>query len=275
MVETARVLNSGFDATIICLTGAELELLRNMTQYLHRRSTFVSEYHENYYLAPDNNEWNELDALVANLEDKLMGCDIDGLIDAINNQTSVLDVMRQCVCQINYWQGLQAQALPDLTGYVDEGLVTYKSEVETRGAPSVPPTDEAKCELAQAFWYYVYQMYKEEILPFADSTADKLTAGIVAASSFALLAGFLGIPVFVLSSIVLAVISWAVDGSIEDFINWLLGTKDEIICTLYNNYPDYDAAAAAVKAFIDGQSELSLLDKALARVVFGSAWHMT
>lgn len=76
LLETTRVLSPQFDDTLICLTGAELELLRNVCTYFHLRSSFVSQYDETYYLCPDDDDWDDIQAIVADLEEKLMGCKI-------------------------------------------------------------------------------------------------------------------------------------------------------------------------------------------------------
>jgi len=246
-----------------------------LTDYLHRKSTFVSEYVVDGYMAPTNAEWEQLQAIIAEMEDKLMSDCLGDLIDAINTQTDVLDVMRQCVCAISNSQGRAAGALPDVNGYVDNEDVTYKSIDESKGSFTDPATDIIRCEYAQSVWYWVYQLYTEKLLPFADATSDRLVAIIVAASTFGALAGFIGVPVAVLSAIVFAVVSWGVESSINDFVNWMLGTKDEIICLLYNSLPDVNAAAAAVSAFIDNASELSYLDKLVLKSVLASSWHYT
>jgi len=74
LLETTRVLAPQFDDTLICLTGSELELLRNVCTYFHLRSSFVSQYDETYYLCPDDEDWDDIQAIVADLEEKLMGC---------------------------------------------------------------------------------------------------------------------------------------------------------------------------------------------------------
>lgn len=74
MIDSARILDSPFDDSLICLSGAELELLRNLTQYLHRQDTFVATYYANHYLTPDLDAWDAIAAIVAGLEEKLMGC---------------------------------------------------------------------------------------------------------------------------------------------------------------------------------------------------------
>ena len=274
-IETDRVLDSSVKDSLICLTGAEIEMLRNIVHHLERRSTFVSEYQQAYYLCPDNDEWDAISAIVAQLQEKLMGCDIDLLIDAINSQTDVIDALMSCVCASTTLQQRQVAALPALGEYVELETVTYKAESETRGAFTPPPTDILRCEAAQAIWLWNYQTNTEVLLPWANNTADTLTAIIVASVSFGALALFIGIPVAVLSAIVLAIIAWGIDGSINDLINWLLGTKDEIVCILYDNLPDVDAAAIAVASYIDAAPELSYLERLVMKATLASAWHYT
>ena len=101
LVESQRVINSDFKDALVCLTGGELEMLRNIAHYLERRSTFVSEYQASGYLCPDVDDWDTISAIVAQLQEKLMGCDIDLLITAIEAQTDVLDSLMQCLSLIH------------------------------------------------------------------------------------------------------------------------------------------------------------------------------
>lgn len=73
LIVASRVLDSQFPAVSIELSGAQLEMLRNMTQYLNERTTFVDTYWENYYEIPGNDDWDAILAIVADLEAKLMG----------------------------------------------------------------------------------------------------------------------------------------------------------------------------------------------------------
>jgi len=73
LVDSARILDSQFDDAVIYVTGAQLEMLRNMTQYLHRLSTYVSDYQPGYYLSPTVEDYDDILAIVADLEDVLMG----------------------------------------------------------------------------------------------------------------------------------------------------------------------------------------------------------
>jgi len=275
LIETERILNPQFSDSLVCLTGAEIELLRNTVKYLHRRSTFVSEYEAGGYLAPTNAEWDALQAIVANLEETLMGCSIDELVVAINAQTDVLDLVRQCVCANTTWAGRDAGRLPDVAGYVANNDVTYESVAESSGTFTDPPTDVIRCEYAQAVWLWHYQTYTEVLLPWANSTADTLTAIIVASTAFSALVAWIGVPIAILSSLLLAVVAWGVDGSIANFTNWLWAAKDEIVCLLYNTLPDTGAAALALKDYVNAAAELSFLDKQVLLAMLASEWHMS
>ncbi len=73
LIDSARVLDPQFDDAVIYVTGAQLEMLRNMTQYLNRLSTYVSGYHLNYYHSPTVEDYDSILAIVADLEETLMG----------------------------------------------------------------------------------------------------------------------------------------------------------------------------------------------------------
>lgn len=275
LIETERIIDPQLNAILICLTGPQVEMLRNLTQYLHRRSTFAQDFDKQGYLAPSNANWTIIEAIVADLEDDLMSDCLEDLIAAIVAQTVVLDAMMQCICNISSFQDNYAARLPDTSGYVDEVLLNYQDEDETRGDPVVSPTDTARCEIAQAMYYYVFDAFTEHLLPFANSSADVLTAAIIATSTFTVLTGFLGLPIATLALVVTALVSWAVDGSIANFTSWLFAIKDEYICALYNSYPDYDEAGNAVRSLIDDEVGISTLEKAIAKSIMASSWHMT
>jgi hypothetical protein len=73
LIDAARILDSPFFDAVLLVSGAQLELLRNMTQYLNERTTFVDTYHTNYYQLPNDGDWDEIRAIVADLELRLMG----------------------------------------------------------------------------------------------------------------------------------------------------------------------------------------------------------
>ena len=260
-----------------CLAGADIALIKLLLGYAKRRINWDSGTleHIRLYAGITDSEYQTVIDNIQRIEGNLMGviC-ISDIVDVLSTINDTIAAMASCVCQATEYQERIASGLPEMAGYVDAGLVTYQQPDDTQASPSVPGTDAEKCELAQSMYQYVYQLYTETLLPYASSTADSLTAAIVATTLFAGLASFVGMPISILASIVAVVISWGVDGSIANFTNWLLGIKDEYICTLYSTYPDYDAAAAAVSAMLDAQTELSFLDRLIAKSVMASAWHM-
>jgi len=73
LIEASRILTPQFAGTTITIDGAQVELLRNIVSYLHQERTFVSEYHGTYYLTASDADFDDLSAIVADLEEKLMG----------------------------------------------------------------------------------------------------------------------------------------------------------------------------------------------------------
>lgn len=73
LIESDRVLNPVHDDAVIYITGAQVELLRNITVYLRRRHTYVDENHPGYYLVPDDSDFDDILAIVSDLEETLMG----------------------------------------------------------------------------------------------------------------------------------------------------------------------------------------------------------
>lgn len=75
LIETERILNPQFNSAFLYVTGAQLELLRNVTQYLGMLHTYVSEYQPGYYLTPTAGDYDSLLAIVADLENILMAAE--------------------------------------------------------------------------------------------------------------------------------------------------------------------------------------------------------
>lgn len=73
LIETARILSPQFDPAVIYLTGAQVEMLRNTTHYLRNLNTYVTVYHPGYYLVATDEEFDSILAIVADLEETLMG----------------------------------------------------------------------------------------------------------------------------------------------------------------------------------------------------------
>lgn len=73
LIEAARILTPQFNPTTISVSGAQIELLRNLTMYLHNQSMFVDEYHTGYYISATDADYDDISAIVADLEHIIMG----------------------------------------------------------------------------------------------------------------------------------------------------------------------------------------------------------
>lgn len=271
------MFSSPGEYALYCLPIDGAQALQRIAPYLTREVTYIYQpLGDRQFLGPTEAEMLEIRELVGELEVGLMsGCDFSTIVDALIAINSTLDGLSTCVCEQSDIALRDLARLPNLQGYVDNGSVTYDQISETLGSPATPGSDEERCELAQAFYQYIFQTYTEILLPYANNTADVITDAIITTSLFGALASWVGVPVAILSAGLASVVAWGIDGSIANFTNWLLGIKDEFVCTMYAELPDYAAAAAAIDALIDAQTEISFLDKALLKAFAGSEWHMT
>jgi hypothetical protein len=73
LIDTSRVLESTLPSMTVALSGGQAEILRNLCQYAELPATFVSSYETVGYTTPSESEWDELQAVVADLERRLMG----------------------------------------------------------------------------------------------------------------------------------------------------------------------------------------------------------
>ena len=73
LIEAERVLNPQFYDAVVFLSGAQIELLRNVSQYLNRLTTYVAEYKPGYYLTPTDEDFDSILEIVADMEETLMG----------------------------------------------------------------------------------------------------------------------------------------------------------------------------------------------------------
>lgn len=73
LIESERILDSEFAGAVVFLSGAQIEMLRNVTAYLCRLDTYVAESHLGYYITPTAADYDDILAIVADLEETLMG----------------------------------------------------------------------------------------------------------------------------------------------------------------------------------------------------------
>jgi len=244
LIETEHVLTPLFGDSLVCLTGGELYMLRAMCQYLHRRSTFVTQYEQQYYLAPTEEEWDDLDAAVAELEGKLMGCsELEAMIEQI----------RDCVCQarLDDWP----------SGGIHEGqrdYDDYQSEVEYEvGDPPEEFEDwdewtEYKCKAAQRIVDDITGL--GEKLEVLYSTGAVITFSVF---QYLVLGTAIAPPVALALTIIAALAAAGTALAMVAFQQWCEDNKDEIVCCIFNADTEPEAYAA-VQAYIDGHWDLLL-----------------
>ena len=73
LIDSSRILSTTFDDGDLYFTGPQIELMRNLMQYANRIESYVAEYESSYYFTPDNDDWDEIQAIVADMEETLMG----------------------------------------------------------------------------------------------------------------------------------------------------------------------------------------------------------
>lgn len=75
IMDETDVLDSEFSDAVIHLTGGQLNILRNLMEYAAQRMSFYSSQSQDYYTMPDDDTWDDLSDIIADLELKLMGND--------------------------------------------------------------------------------------------------------------------------------------------------------------------------------------------------------
>lgn len=73
LIESERILDPEFNDAVVFLSGAQIEMLRNVTQYLNRLGTYAAEYNSGYYLVPTDEDFDDILEIVADMEEALMG----------------------------------------------------------------------------------------------------------------------------------------------------------------------------------------------------------
>lgn len=259
LISTERVLDPQFDDGLICITGAELEMLRNLTQYLHRRSTFSEDETDVGYLSPSTEDWDTIQAIVANLEEKLMGC--EELMAVFESMLTQL----QCICS---GATTSAQDAGSVQPIIDVGLV---DGVLIENDPYGPDTEiEARrCSIAQLAYWQAYGWLTEWIQPLQDNAMDAVVP--IALGVIAVMVGVtpLAIPAGAIIALLSVLIDVWVDGSLVDVQNSVWAHRDELICAVFNGLSyDYTMAEARAADVILGMDELSPMDRVVIRAMF-------
>lgn len=266
LIETSRVLYPQYQDSVLCLTGAELELLRNLMQYLHRRSTFASEYQKGGYLAPTNAEWDSIEAIVASLEEKLMGCAefLTLLEDLLVQMTCVCDRTTSLANVVGSLPIYGPTLQPAIDKYIGDGGL----QVDDDYGDDTPSSGD-RCAIAQLTFWLAFEFTTEIYQPAAEEIVDVLLPLVMV--SLATLCGtsVLGIPTGIFLALLWSLIKVDVAGSLMNVWNAILANQDELICAVWRGLM-HGARTAQANAteVINEMSGMSALDKVALRLLF-------
>ena len=259
LIDTQRILAPQFSDALVCITGAQLEMLRNLTQYLHRRSTYADGYETDYYLAPTEAEWDDLQAIVADLENTLMGC--EELTQLFTDMLAQLE----CVCNtVSANPGLSPGIQPIVDDYVTDGVLIpgdiYGEDTEVSAE---------RCAVAQLTYQQMYDILTIYLQPFQETSADVMLGVILAGLVVTVGVAGLAIPAATIVAVLLGLADMAVEASLTAIRNAISSNKDELICALYNGLQtDYAAAQAEARVILDGIGVLTYADKVILGQLF-------
>lgn len=259
LISTERVLDPQFEDGLICITGAEFEMLRNLTQYLHRRSTFSEDETETGYLSPSTEDWDTIQGIVSNLEEKIMGCE-----ELMAIFTDMLTAM-QCVCnKASTMQAIPPANDPIIREYLEDGEMVPGDE-----HASDTVLEAARCAVAQLVFWQSWGWLTEWIQPAQDVTLAALMPAAMGAIAVMIGAPLLAVPAALLWGLVWAMLEVWSEGSLQDVQNELWANQDELVCAVWAGLlVDARAAETAAQAVIENISGLSPIDIIVFRAMY-------
>ena len=256
LIDVERILDPQFGDILVCLTGPQVEMLRNLTQYLHRRSTFVSEYHAQHYLAPDNDEWDNIQEIVSDLEDILMGC------------PEIVAQLAAIVRAIRGISGPSSTTPAMVENFVTEGQLQYEDDY----ADSTVEGDVDKCATAQLVWSFAYEMITEVFQPLQEKASDVMIPVAMVAIASWIGTPAIGIPVGLMLATAWALIEAWEEGQLVNVVNGLVSAKQELVCAVYNGLAaDAQTAYRLAADIIEELPAWSPIDIALGKLLY-SPW---
>jgi len=267
LIDTGDVLVPEYSGILVCLEPGELAMLRQLTQYLHRRSTFVSDYGDTFYVAPSTSEWDDIQAIVAELEDKLMsGC--DDIVTALED----IEAQLACLCT-NAGSPPMAQPGPAYDAIVNEYLDDGTLAVDDAYGSTVP-VDGDRCALAQLTYAFMFEMMDETVIPTEKVLVDIILPLAVGAVASAIGSPLLGVPVAAITATLIALGDLAADNELANLRNALFANKEELVCAMYNGLDvSYAQAHNEAAAVVNDMESLGATDKIIVRALL-APWAM-
>lgn len=138
---TLDILENPYPGRLVYLSGAETSLLRNLLAYAHRRVTFATTYEDTYYLTPTTAEWDDLQAMVADLEDTLMTDCCEELNTTLEGIATTLAAMGVNVAGID----VSLSGVDTTLGSMDTKLETLVDEAELTNATLADVVTAIEC----------------------------------------------------------------------------------------------------------------------------------
>jgi len=257
LIPVDEVLESAFGDCLVCLTGGQLNLVRNLLQYADRRSTFVSEYHERFYLAPTTEEWDALQAVVADLERNLMNCEEWSLM------------LEQVLLQGSSLYGSPATGAV-IQPYVEDGTLgpedPYWDDLETE--------DPRRCAIAQLTWHVAKDLLEEEVQPAQREVLDAILPIAIAAVGAMMGITVVTLPIAAVYLIVKALVTIWAEGELQNVLDELDSAKHDLVCAMYSGLEtSYAAASVNAGVVLDAIEDLSAIDKIELKAAF-APWAM-
>jgi hypothetical protein len=231
LIEYADIVAPPFEGDIFCFTGAELLILRNLLAYANRRVTWVSEYSESHYLTPTTEEWDVIQKVVAELEDKLMAGCCDELIPK-------LDEILAAIQALDFETGGNSPSdlIPPYWDNVRDIDVAFKWGSEIPNDIITPGTDEARCARAQLWYQAGYELITESALPGLRYAFDNILPA--AAALIAAWTGGLALPalmgVYAVAELLQELLEIGYNAAETNLVNWLFATKQAMVCEMYH-----------------------------------------
>lgn len=230
LISTEDVLESPFPDALLCLSGGQLNILRNLLQYAHRRANFVTEYEAVSYLTPTTEEWDDIQALVADLEDQAMG-DCSELMTTLDDILTALE----CICPTLAQMRAEGVLQPDSLN-TDEITDVFEWSDEIPNPTVESEESAAACAISQCWYQAGFEVITEGVLP-ASRAAFNVILALVAAK-IAAMTGGAALPTALgavkVAELVEDLIQGGYDASESNLYNWMITNKEEIVCGLYN-----------------------------------------
>jgi hypothetical protein len=289
--------------TLVCLSGAEVALIRSLLAYATRRITWVSEYHDDHYLAPTTAEWDQIQAFTADLEDKLMSDCMTPIVQALDRIDATLATLSDGLTPIEGEVASLASNVGDLlaplecicakdpnvtvTSVIDANWPDYPSAEQVfEWSTSTPDltipalVDAEACALAQCWYQAGFELLTEQFLPAWRFGFDDLVPA--AAAAIAGITGGIALPVvigvYALAELIQELLEIAYESAEANLVNWLVAHKEDIVCPLYIGLRDGGTGAALWQPVADDVVEpagdLSAGDKILVNFWMGIIGHV-